>query len=70
MSRLIQTDDWRSSWDGALREDQDLYENGLKRSSDAKVMTILEMRSDGYGPNIKVSPFDDTELPHFEHSSI
>ena len=26
-----------------FREDQDVYENGLKRSSDAKVMTSSEM---------------------------
>ena len=29
--------------DGSLREDQDRYEDGLKRSSDAKVMTSSEM---------------------------
>ena len=43
MSRLIQTYDWRSSSDGSLREVQDGYEDGLKRSSDAKVMTSSEM---------------------------
>ena len=43
MSRLIQTYDWRSPWDGSFREDQDGYEDGLKRSSDAKVMTSSEM---------------------------
>ena len=35
--------DWRSPWDGSFREDQDGYENGLKRSSDAKVMTSSDM---------------------------
>lgn len=43
MSRLIQTYDWKSASDGSLREDQDEYEDGPKRSSDAKVMTISEM---------------------------
>jgi hypothetical protein len=43
MSRLIQTYDWKSPWDGFLREDQDGYESGLKRSSDEKVMTSSEM---------------------------
>ena len=43
MSRLIQTYDWRSPWDGSFREDQDGYENGLKRSSDAKVMTSSDI---------------------------
>ena len=43
MSRVIQTYCWNSLWDGSLREDQDEYEDGLKRSSDAKVMTTSEM---------------------------
>lgn len=43
MLRLIQTYDWKSPSDGSLREDQDEYEDGPKRSSDAKVMTISEM---------------------------
>jgi hypothetical protein len=43
MSRLIQTYDWKSPSDGSLREDQDEYEGGPKRSSDAKVVTISEM---------------------------
>ena len=43
MPRLIQTYDWKSPWNVSLQEDQDGYEDGLKRSSDAKVMTILEM---------------------------
>ena len=33
-------------------------------------LSALEMSSDGYGPNIKVSPFDDTELSYFDHFSI
>ena len=32
--------------------------------------SALEMRPDGYSPNIKVYPFDETELSHFEHFSI
>ena len=43
MSRLIQTYDWRSPWDVSFREDLDGYEDGLKRSLDAKVMTSSEM---------------------------
>ena len=43
MSRLIQTYDWRSPWDGSFREDQDGYEDGPKRISDAKGMTISEI---------------------------
>jgi hypothetical protein len=43
MSRLIQTYAWKSTWDGSLREDQDGYKDGLKRSSEAIVMTSSEM---------------------------
>ena len=43
VSRLIQSYDWKSPWDSSSQEDQDEFEDGLKRSSDAKVMTILEM---------------------------
>ena len=43
MSRLIQSYYWKSPRDGSLREDEDEYEDGLKWSSDVKVMTSSEI---------------------------
>ena len=34
------------------------------------VVVRLHDRPDGYGRNMKISPFDDTKLSHFEHFSI
>ena len=36
----------------------------------SNITSALEMRPDSYCPNIKVSPFDDTELSYYEHFSI
>ena len=42
----------------------------IQNLSTSNTTSALEMRPDDYGPNIKVSPFEDTKHYHFEHFSI